>query len=152
MIVIGGSGSPTGQDGTIYIPVIGKPIITTNNGKDYATTDPALTLERTCSPNTNAIWVNGSQNGVTYPAGQTSWSFTTTLVEGNNLFEVVAKDANLNESGLARIVITLDRTIPGAPVITTNGGGDFTTHNSHLILKGTCAADTAIILVNGSQE
>ncbi|MDP3298129.1 MAG: LamG-like jellyroll fold domain-containing protein, partial [Thermodesulfovibrionia bacterium] len=149
----GGTGYRNGQNGTVYIPVIAKPIITTNNGRDFTTSNTFLILEGTCSPATDTIWVNASQSDVVYISGQTTWSYSTTLTnEGPNVFQVVAKDASLNESGPARIIVTLDRTPIGAPIITTNGGGDFTTHSSHLTLTGTCAANAVSIWVNGSQN
>ncbi|MBI4570222.1 MAG: fibronectin type III domain-containing protein, partial [Planctomycetes bacterium] len=46
--------------------------------------------------------------------------------------------------------ITVDTTVPAAPVITTNGGADYSTSIEALTLDGTCAADSQEIRVNGA--
>ncbi|MBN1808895.1 MAG: matrixin family metalloprotease [Planctomycetes bacterium] len=45
-----------------------------------------------------------------------------------------------------------DTVAPAPPVITTNGGADFTTADAALVLAGTMAADTWELRVNGSTE
>ncbi|MBI4558445.1 MAG: carboxypeptidase regulatory-like domain-containing protein [Candidatus Hydrogenedentes bacterium] len=126
------------------------PAITTNGGVDFTTATAALNLEGTCGADAESILVNGSTAGVAYTAGATTWFYGGVLAEGPNIFSAVATDAAGNQSGAAGITITLDSTPPPAPVITTNGGADFTTEQSALTLEGTCGSDTASILVNGS--
>ncbi len=60
--------------------------ITTNGGRDFATPDPHVTLEGTCSP-TREVHVNGSSLGVTYPTTVTWW-YSTTLWTRDNHFVV----------------------------------------------------------------
>jgi len=98
------------------------------------------------------ILINGSSEGVNHASGDPAWSYHLTLQEGINIFEVVAQNALEKQSGPAAIKIILDTTPAGAPVITTNSGGDFTVQNSHVVLQGNCSADTDQILVNGSSD
>jgi len=126
------------------------PVITTNNGQDFTTSEPNLTLEGTCDAATNEIRVNDSTSGVTYTPGATTWSYTCILVEGANTFSVVAVDAVSSISSPATVTITLDTAALNPPVITTNGGNDYATNQSALALEGTCSSDTAELRVNGS--
>jgi len=84
------------------------PTITTNGGNDYATDATALLLEGACTADTAAIHVNGSTTGVTYAAGQTTWSYSGTLTPGPNTFSVTAIDEATNVSPPAVITITLN--------------------------------------------
>jgi len=92
------------------------PVITTDGGNgpgaDYLVNRPAITLEGTCEPSTVSILVNGSATGATYTSGQTAWTYTGTLVEGENTFAVTAADALDNRSSAATIVVTLDTSPP----------------------------------------
>ena len=139
---------------TLDLDLLNPPIITTNGGKgsgvSYSTNNPALLLEGVCETGAHSILVNDSAQGVTYTAGQTTWSYTGTLAEGKNLFSVTAINADANASLPDRIEITLDTAPPATPVITTNGGADFDTAGSTVLLTGTCSTDTLAVLVNGS--
>ncbi len=150
--VVSGTGYQNGQPGTIYIPEVATPVITTNNGQDFSTGNIALTLTGTCLADAAVILVNGSADGVTHGPGTTSWSYSTNLTEGANTFSVVAQNGMGLQSGAAVITVTLNSTPPGAPVITTNSGGDFTVQTAQVQLQGTCTADSNAILVNGSAE
>jgi len=150
--IAGGTGRNHGQNGTLYISEIGNPVITTNNGVDFATDIAELTLEGTCLADADWILINGSADGVDHTPGDFNWSYTLTLREGVNVFEVVAKDGLGNLSGTAAITVILDTTPAGAPVITTNTGGDFTVRNHIVAFQGNCSSDTVQILVNGSSS
>ena len=134
------------------------PVITTDGGngpgQDYFTDQTDVTLAGTTDPQTTTIKVNGSVTGVTYTAGQSTWSYVGTLSEGANDFDVTATDSGGNESAPARIRVTLDTEAPAPPIITTNGGAgpgqDFLTNLESLLLEGTTTADTKFIRVNGS--
>jgi len=131
------------------------PVITSNGGADYTTSEPALLLEGTCADVTDTIQVNGSTYGVSYVAGETVWSYTDTLNTGVNLFQVTAQDSTGLTSPADTIRVTLDSNEPPpAPSIDTDGGSgpgaDFTTNDPQLTLTGTCDSSTASILVNGS--
>jgi hypothetical protein len=128
------------------------PVITApNGGGDFLTKVSALTLSGTCAADTNAIQVNGSAAGVTYSPGATTWSCSTTLsTQGANVFSVTVRDLATNVSAADTIAVTFDNIAPATPVITTNGGSDFSTDIAALTLSGTCSADTNAIEVNGS--
>ncbi|MBI4557841.1 MAG: PKD domain-containing protein [Candidatus Hydrogenedentes bacterium] len=128
------------------------PVITTNGGANYSTNQSSLTLNGTCANDTNQIRVNGSASGVTYTAGQTTWTYTTTLAAGANVLSVTAVDAVGNISSPGSITVTLDTTPPSAPVIITNGGANFSTADVTVNLGGTCTTDTERIKVNGSMN
>jgi len=133
------------------------PVITTNGGNgagvDFTTSNAALVLQGACASDTATIEVNGSASGVSYTAGSTTWSYSTTLNEGANAFSITASDSLDNTSAVDTVTVTLDTTAPGAPIITTDGGSgpgaDFETSNVSLTLDGTCDSDTAVIKVNG---
>jgi hypothetical protein len=116
------------------------PVITTDGGNgpgnDYATDNSSIILEGSCSADTVAIYVNGSADGVTYTAGQTSWTYTGTLQTGANNFTIIAKDAAGNASDAGSITVTYsapdglpaggysaDNVIPAAQ-ITQSANGD----------------------------
>ncbi|MBI4559772.1 MAG: right-handed parallel beta-helix repeat-containing protein, partial [Candidatus Hydrogenedentes bacterium] len=148
--------SDAGWIDDIEFPVAGAPdtappapVITTNGGNNILTNQASLTLQGTCGFNTEEIQVNGSTTGVTYAAGATSWSYNGTLLEGANAFSVVAVNS-IGASAADSISVTLDTVAPSAPVITTNGGANFTTSQSNLTLNGTCASDTVEIRANGA--
>jgi len=126
------------------------PVITTNGGSDYTTTEPSLLLEGTCDTSTETIEVNGSTSGVSYTAGETAWSYTDTLSAGTNVFQVTA-----TADGLTSLPDTITITLAGpepppAPVITTNGGSNYTTTEPSLLIEGTCDSSLVMVEVNGS--
>jgi hypothetical protein len=122
------------------------PVITTDggsgSGNDYTTNNASLVLEGNCAADTVTIYVNGTTTGVTYTAGQTSWSYTATLLSGGNAFDVSARDAAGNLSNADSITVTYsatsgkpiggyttDNVIPGAQINqSTNGDGIITIH------------------------
>ena len=134
------------------------PVITTNGGSgpgaDFTTSEPSVTLDGTCTPDSAVIRVNGSLAGVSYTAGQTEWSYAASLAAGDNTFSVTAANALGNESAADSITVTRDSTPPVSPVITTDGGSgagaNFATANALLTLEGSCAADSSVISVNGA--
>jgi len=95
---------------------IATPAITTNGGNDYSTADPAIILEGTCHPNTDKMYVNGSEQGVTFEPtiiGDGSWTYTGTLpASGPNTFEITVADLSGTLSDPASITVTLDNTPP----------------------------------------
>ncbi|MBW2339730.1 MAG: fibronectin type III domain-containing protein [Deltaproteobacteria bacterium] len=122
------------------------PIITTDGGSgpgnDYTTNNASLVLEGTCAADTVTIYVNGTFTDVTYTAGETSWSYTATLLSGGNTFNVTARDAAGNLSNADSITVTYsalygrpiggystDNVIPGAQITqSTNGDGAIFIH------------------------
>ena len=130
------------------------PIITTNGGagpgEDFVTNIDTLVLQGTTSNDTMAILVNGGNLGVIHEPNATTWSFSTLLAPGNNLFSVVAVDAAGNASEPATITVEFDASFLDPPIITTNGGNNFATNNPALQLQGTTATGTHSIRVNGS--
>jgi len=82
-------------------PVIIEPV------DGYSSEDYLVTLKGTCLEDTDTIEVNGSDKdkGVSYTAGETSWTYSGTLIVGENLFNVTAKDAAGNESSEASIAV-----------------------------------------------
>ncbi len=147
-----GTGYNSGDVGTIYVPSVANPIITTNNGVNLTTAETSFVIEGTCPTGTHQVLVNDTSTDVTYTPGETTWLCLVSLTEGYNYFYVQAIDGSNDESGRTLITITRDTTPEGAPVIATNGGGDMTVQLSTFILEGTCSEDTASILVNGSEE
>ncbi len=127
-------------------PVITAPM----GGNNFRTNVAALTLSGTCSADTNTFQVNGSPAVVTRLTS-TTWSYSTTLAtQGATLFSVRALDLATNVSPADTITVTLDSIPPAVPVITTNGGNDFSTNVGALILDGSRTLETDAIWVNGS--
>jgi len=113
-----------GDDSTIYDTVSpDSPVIATNSGDDYSTTDSSITLEGTCSGDTVAIYVNGSADGVTYITGENSWTYTGTLQSGANTFNITAEDAVGNVSSVDSITITF-ALAPGIYYVDIENGTD----------------------------
>ncbi|MBI2433140.1 MAG: DUF1565 domain-containing protein, partial [Candidatus Hydrogenedentes bacterium] len=92
------------------------PVITTDGGNgpgvNFLTNQPALVLEGTCDEYAVEIRVNGSAAGVVHTPHATTWSLSTTLVEGAQTFTVQALDDSGAESPTDSITITLDATWP----------------------------------------
>jgi len=120
------------------------PVITTDGGagpgNDYTTDNPSILLEGSCAADSAAIYVNGSTNGVSYTAGQTSWSYNGTLQTGQNPFTIIAADAAGNASDADSITITYtaidgrpvggynnDNVIPAAQITQSTTGDGMTT-------------------------
>ena len=108
------------------------PKITTDGGngagENYRTNKSPITLNGTCAADANEIHVNYSTNGVTYNAGQTTWSYSGTLQLGQNTFYVVAIDAAGNSSNLDSITVTYyppfgDNNPPDPPVLSSPEDG-----------------------------
>ena len=104
------------------------PGITTDGGNgpgnDYTSTDSSITLEGSCVGDTVAIYVNGSADGVTYTAGETSWTYTGTLESGDNTFTITAVDAAGNISDAGSITITTTNFKPDTPVLSSPTDGE----------------------------
>ncbi len=92
--------------------------IITNSGADFTTNAATQVLSGTCGFATVAIKVNGTTTGVTYTAGSASWSYSGTLSEGANTFDVTAEDGAANVTGPVSITVTLDTIPPNAPLVT----------------------------------
>ncbi len=60
--------------------------ISTNDGADFTTTSPEVTLEGNCSP-VRDVQVNGSSEGVCYPTA-TTWRYTGVLWTRDNVFVI----------------------------------------------------------------
>ena len=85
------------------------------------------TLSGTKEANTS-IWINGVERASL--DSLTSWSTEVSLNEGNNTFNITAKDAALNESFPAAVDIFLDTSNPTTPVVIDDGA--YTTSTSQL--------------------
>ncbi len=128
---------------TLDTTELSAPVITTDGGNgegvDYATNQAALTLEGTCGTVTNEIHVNGSATGVSYAPGETTWTYSTTLSEGDNPYSVTAYDAAGIASDPDTITIRLDSI---QPVITLIGDVQVTVDlHSTYIDAGATASD-----------
>ncbi|MCX7682701.1 MAG: CotH kinase family protein [Anaerolineae bacterium] len=90
--------------------------ITTNGGRDFATSEQRVVLEGTCLP-THTVQVNGSAEGVYYPAF-TRWGYTATLTARDNLFVVTAgtevRTITIYWDRFHGGVLTENTTIPGS--------------------------------------
>ena len=69
------------------------------------------TLKGTAHPSTKDILVNGSTDNVSYVAGATGWVFTTMLHDGENAFQVVARDTSNLLSAAAYLDITYNESL-----------------------------------------
>ncbi len=76
------------------------------NRPGFSTNLEVQTLKGTADPTTKSILVNGSVSGVTYTSGAIDWTFVTMLNEGENTFDVIAKDAIGSLSSPDTITIT----------------------------------------------
>jgi len=107
-----------GDDSTVYDTTSpDPPVITTNLGNDYSTTDSSITIQGTCAADTVAIYVNGSTDGVTYTAGETSWTYSGTLQSGANTFTITAYDAAGNISSAGLITVSNTNLWPDTPLL-----------------------------------
>jgi len=122
------------------------PQILTNYGLGFKTDNQNVFLSGTCDTSTRSIWVDNSQEGVTYTPGGTNWTFSKTMEKGAHTFIIVAKDALGNESLPASIMLLIDP----PPVILTNNGQNFSTNNRNLTLNGTAETFFNRVFVNGS--
>ncbi len=96
-----------------FHPIIAAPLIYTPSGNalvsslTFTTNGANQTFSGTTSPATTAILVNGLATGVTYNVQTGIWTYTTTLSEGVNIYNVVAVGANAQQSTPATINVTL---------------------------------------------
>lgn len=66
-------------------------ILLPTNGSDFTTDQPTVTLSGTTVLNTQEIQVNGSGYGVTFTAGETVWSWTGDITQGEaNTITIIA--------------------------------------------------------------
>ncbi len=147
------------------------PVITTDGGNgpgnDYTTSSSSLVLQGTCAVDTVAIRINGSTTGVSYTAGQTSWSYSGTLQSGPNTFEATARDAAGNTSVPDSITVTYnanygkpiggyisDNVIPAAQISQSTGGDGIVTVRFKLKdpASDTCTLHTFQYSVNGGSS
>lgn len=88
----------------VKLDVILTPTITQPTTKASFDTDKtSIILAGTCSSQTTKVYVNGEH--IVYSAGQTSWSTTVTLEEGENVFRVMAEGKGGEKSDEAEIII-----------------------------------------------
>lgn len=111
--------------------------IATNGGENFSTRFPEVVLSGSVAESAAVVRVNGSTEGVSYTAGDASWSFSGLLTEGPNEFVVTASLGTITES--ASITVTLDT---NPPVITLIGPNpDFVTLNGTYTDPGATAED-----------
>lgn len=82
-----------------------KPIITTNNSQNFAVLTAEIILEGVKTKDAKEILINDSSENIIYPT-TTSWQKLITLMMGENIFEVKAKDeaGNISESAVINII------------------------------------------------
>ena len=105
------------------------------------TSQSIITLTGTKTPGTS-LWINGVE--VVPINDATTWSATVQLVEGDNVFSIVAKDAVDQPSTAATITVVLDL-LP--PVLTITAPA--MTNLTPLLLQGTVDDHLTIVQVNG---
>ena len=88
------------------------------------------------------VWVNGNQ--VSTDSTVTTWSKAVSLVEGDNVFLVTAKDAAGNQSTANRVVVVLDN---APPVITVTSA--MKTNLAAFPVTGTVDDRLTAVTVNG---
>jgi ligand-binding sensor domain-containing protein len=81
------------------------PVISTNNGEDFSTSEKKVLIEGTCYPYITAVKVNGSTDNVIYSPGSTTWSYKATLNTALNRYLVTNVNELGNESGFSEINI-----------------------------------------------
>lgn len=90
-----------------------------------------------------SIWVNGVEK-VTLDE-QSTWTSTgVPLVEGNNVFSIVAKDPSSNSSAVYNYSITLDTVVPAAPTLSYPAES-----TSSAVITGSGTEANAHVYVNG---
>lgn len=107
--------------------VIVAPEITTNSGENITQEPTSLTLAGRTSSSANTVEVNDATTGVTYTAGQTSWTYTNnSLATGVNNFSIRSRTAGGTLSTADTISVTAgDTTAPSVSSITpTNNATD----------------------------
>lgn len=73
----------------------------------YSTNIENQVISGTADPTTASILINNSSSGVTFNIQNLTWSFSTVLSSGENIFSVVAVDNFGGRSIAARLVVTL---------------------------------------------
>lgn len=112
------------------------PVITTNGGSDFTTTNTAVVLEGTAPDDAAVITVNGSTQGVEYVPGSGLWRFEDHLGPDTYPFVVHARDEDANAS-FETITVTID---PGGPrvldfrLLDLGGGAGFTNADTVRVL------------------
>jgi len=105
------------------------------------TTAASAALSGTKTPGTS-LWINGVQ---IVPLGEaTTWTLTVSLVEGDNVFIIVARDAAGNESTINTVNIVVDN-LP--PVITVTAPSK--TNFNPFVFTGTVDDSLTTVVVNG---
>ncbi|MDO8751927.1 MAG: DUF5011 domain-containing protein, partial [Candidatus Wolfebacteria bacterium] len=94
-----------------------------------------------------SIWIDGAQVVALDPA--TAWSINVALLEGDNTFSIMAKDAAGNVSSSSVIVIVRDTTGPAAPQANVPEGN----YNDKIFVTLTLAPDAeeTFFTVNGGE-
>jgi len=110
-------------------------------GTPPVTTVTSYTLTGTKTANTS-LWINGTQIGSVDTA--TSWSQTVSLVEGDNVFTIVTKDAAGNTSTSAVVNIIVDNQ---APVVTFQPPAK--TNFNPVLLTGSVDDSLTTVKING---
>jgi len=115
----------------------------------YATSAISITLSGTASDNigvTAVTAVNAANGSVGTPSGTTAWSIAgINLLAGSNAITVTATDAAGN-TATAVITVTRDNNNPSV-TITTNGGNNFITNSSSIVLGGTATDNISVSTV-----
>ncbi len=118
---VGGSLS---EADTITVLVDPPPVITTNDGQDFATNRRSIGLDGRAETFFSQVLVNGSSQFVTYDQARGVWRYANEFgYEGTHTFNVTAKTASGVESDPATIRVTYDATVP--TVRAAPGGGEF---------------------------
>ncbi|MGE5517972.1 MAG: Ig-like domain-containing protein [Bacteroidota bacterium] len=112
---------------------------------DGVTTNRALVVNGTAEANSTVeVFKDGVSLGTATANGSGVWTYTTaTLAYGNHVFTAKATDAAGNTSAVSSdftAKVTTDSTAPGAPTLTTSGGGTSTA----VLVSGTAEAGATV--------
>ncbi|MDH5325722.1 MAG: hypothetical protein OEY58_09700 [Gammaproteobacteria bacterium] len=94
------------------------------------TSEPSYTLSGTKDADTS-VWIGNSQ--VVANNAETTWSYTTNLAEGDNIFNIYCQDPAGNVSPSNAQTVVLNTNVPSTPTVTSNPE----TNNSAYLLTGT---------------
>lgn len=90
--------------------------ITTPSTSSWLSSTTSTIISGTKNKEATQVYINNSFAGVTYST-DTSWQSSVSLSEGQNLFEIYAKNSSGNKSATSSVTILYDTTPPPAPVV-----------------------------------
>lgn len=97
----------------IWVTIDPPPVITTNNGQNFFTSNPNLILNGTAETFFARVLVNGLPDGVIFDSDAGIWSYSTVLHTGPNTFEINAETPSGILSDSAKITVTFYPQVQG---------------------------------------